>query len=104
MAHDDLDLFDSIVSNEEETKKQAVSNMCKSMSEFVRPKFLLLFMILFIIINSDIFINNVIGKNVSGIYEEHSSPGLNMKGVVVQGIFVILALLLLEGLYACDYL
>lgn len=73
-------------------------HVCSKVYDNMKLKLASILFIVFIILNSDIYAENVLGNFFNNSYD-HSCDGITEKGIVISGIIMVISYIILDGLY-----
>jgi len=97
--------IDSEILNISEFKKNSKNgdlfNVASNLYDDMKLKIAGFLFVFFIILNTDIFAENVLSKFISGTYDVNCDK-LTEKGIVISGIVLSIAYLFLDFLYESD--
>ncbi len=85
------------------TKNNDLFGVTGNLYDAMKIKVAFLIFILYIIINSDIFVENILSKFIKGTYDQ-STDKCTEKGILVSGIVLSLLYIVIDLIYENDYI
>lgn len=96
---DDIDSEPIAIKDFHKSKNKGdLFHVCSKVYDTMKLKLAGMLFIIFIILNSDVYAENILGNFFSNSYD-HSCDGITEKGIIISGIIMVVLYILLDSLY-----